>query len=117
MRMLAWLVAVMTVPAIASAAPPEVEAAYEKGTVGIDGGSSLAEVSALHEGDALGSGTTTLTPEEWASLMDDKCSRDEGQLYRVITIQRVVILDKSTAALPAPHQRSFDSHFLLCDYF
>ena len=41
MRMLAWLVAVMTVPAITSAAPPDVEVAYEKGTVDLDGGSSL----------------------------------------------------------------------------
>ena len=31
MRMLAWLLAVMTVPSITFAAPPEVEAAYEKG--------------------------------------------------------------------------------------
>ena len=30
MRMLAWIVAVMTVPSIASGTPPEVEAAYEK---------------------------------------------------------------------------------------
>lgn len=38
MRMIAWLVALMTVPSIASgAAPPDVEAAYEKGDLVLDG--------------------------------------------------------------------------------
>ena len=41
MRMLAWLVALMSVPSMASAAPPEVEAAYDQGTVDIENGSKV----------------------------------------------------------------------------
>ena len=42
MRMLAWLVAVMSFPSLASAvAPPDVEAAYDKGVIDLEDGSKL----------------------------------------------------------------------------
>ena len=41
MRMLAWIVAVMSFPSMASAAPPDVEAAYDRGTVDLEDGTKL----------------------------------------------------------------------------
>ena len=41
MRILAWLVALMSFPSMASTAPPDVEAAYDRGTVDLEDGTKL----------------------------------------------------------------------------